>query len=297
MDLELKTLGQTLAVGGFAVYATLLLVRICRAEWVPRFFSSEDGKLQLQHTAVYLALVFAAGIILEDVSKNYAARRTTFLSSVFNEVLDSDNELRLRSLFKDVTLTDSKIELTPRPILRELQHLTPPHKAVEPHFKTINDFISPLAAVPVPLPLAIDTKKAVSDFRAAVDGVFYDAKNLVYRDDNYYKELNEISTRIDFTRSLTFLCLVFSFIYLLFTVFGFIPKMRTFFDIDRKERKTLIVLTVLYGLGIWLSGTAYRSEQTHYNLRVYGYYISLGLAEKSESPNTAAQATASSSGR
>lgn len=280
MDLELKNLGMTLAIGGFAVYGILFIIKICRAKWVPRFFSVEEGKLQIQHAAVYLALVLATGIILEDVSKNYAARRTNFLSTVCNFFVDSDNELRLLSLFKDVELSDTKVKLTPKPIFRELQLVKPKHLVVEQHLAVINSHIPPGAGISAhSTPCTIDSKQNVEAFRGALDGLFYDAKTLVYRNDNYNKELTDISMRLDFSRALTILCLIFAFLYLLFSVFGFVPGLKDFLDIDCNERSKLITLTALYAIGICFAGAAYRIEQNNYNLRVFGYYISTRLYE------------------
>lgn len=269
MDIELKHLGQTLAVGGFAVYATIFLIRVCRAKWIPQFFEAADGKLQLQHTAVYLALVLAAGVVLEDVSKNYVARRASFFTEFFYLVLDTDKELRLRSLFTIIRFNDTEISAVPKGIFRELQKLPPSNEVVKSYLEEIQQYFRP----PATPRIEVIGKDSVDAFLNAIDGVYYNAKNIVYREDTYFHELSDLSDRMDFTRSLTFLCLIFSIFYLVFFIFGYIPPLARFLDIDREERLNLFFLSLLYACGIWLVGTAYRTDVTSYNSRVFGYYI------------------------
>lgn len=243
-----------------------------------KFFTSTSSTSKLQHGAVYLALVLAAGVVLEDISKNYAARRASFFPELFNYVLDADNELRFRSLFTVVTLTDDKITASPRGIFRELQMLPFGHQGVKPHrIEILNQIPSP-----VPTEITVTGKDQVAALLRAIDGVFYDAKNQVYREETYFNELSEISDRMDFTRSLTFQCLLFSIIYCAFGILGFIPKVGTYLNIKGAVRLKVFVISGLFAAGIWFVGTAYRSEVTNYDLRVFGYYITLTLDSKSD---------------
>jgi len=75
MDLELKHIGQTLAVGGFFIFSLFQLIRIFHPSWVSGITSLASGQ-KLYESAMILAIVFAAGILVEDVSKNVVSERT-----------------------------------------------------------------------------------------------------------------------------------------------------------------------------------------------------------------------------
>jgi hypothetical protein len=280
MDLELKHLGQTLAVGGFAVYASLLLVRVCRAKWVPRFFHQKDDKAGIQHTAVYLALTFAAGVVLEDGSKSYVTKRASVNPPFLDIILNSESELRFRSLARDATVKKDEIRAELLPLMEQVQSVPSAPQHVTSFFNKIRAVTSPATSSEVNPKLSVSGEQQVSAILGAVDGVYYDAKNRVYREETYFRELSDISERLNFTRSLTLLCFCFAILYAAFAAGAFIPVVARFLDIDKAERRTVLVLCALFVVGLWFGSSAYRSESISYDMRVFGYYVS--LANKTE---------------
>ncbi|MDI1311785.1 hypothetical protein [Prosthecobacter sp.] len=376
MDFELKHLGQTLAIGGFAIYAILYLLRICRERWVPQFFCTQDDENsrpkglnkrsnnKFETTAIYLSMVLAAGIVVEDISKNIVSWRDDPLTSVLKDkigknikewlndwVLDKDSELRFRSLFSvsndpvdplqraDIIKRDF-LRFRPRGIFWEMTELIheSPHSIGARRAKAVLSLMQDINGGPIyvpgmdeysELPLYIESaaerkkeasreerdyfvrneptdekkveqrvadntrleEKPVSEiqkFRSAVNEMYYNAKNSVYTQNNYYNELSEIKDRTDFSRSLTLLCFVFFVLYGLFVVMSFNKKLRRLLDVDPKEKKSLVALTTIYFLGIWVVGTAYTSESGHHDRRVFGYYIAMVLDQERTKTNSEA---------
>ena len=181
-DLELKHLGQTLAIGGFAIYALVHLLRACGIQWILNFICLPDQEasstisdkkiheekaykesttaqpdkevtstkpeekrapfFKLETTAIYLALLLASGIIVEDLSKNIVASRDDelpadanwwergfrdFNARINDLILDKDSELRLRSLFSISSSSEegkNALVLRPREIFWEMVELT-----------------------------------------------------------------------------------------------------------------------------------------------------------------------------
>lgn len=292
MELEIKHLGQTLAVGGVAIYSVLFLLRTIQHPWIPTFFArrktppasavgavippapsaSSTPKVPFQRQVVVLTLILAAGILLEDWSKHYAAGRTSLKDNILlNWILDHDRELRLRSLFDVVETNDKQTVLKPRPLANELLESTQTRK-VQTYYQAVKLMVDPAGNKPAQITIpAADVEK----LQSAINGMFYDAKNRVYQQDNYFSELTEISNRADFTRALSFLFLLLCGLYLIFGILSFIPPIARRLHIDKSERHTIVVLTVLFFAGMWLSSTVYRIETYSYDARVFGYSLVL----------------------
>lgn len=353
MDLELKHLGQTIAIGGFTIYTISLLVRLYFPKWNINFLSLSQEKLQIQQAAVYLALVFAVGIVLEDVSSEISNKDLEISSngdfypkSLFKNILDSNKDLRLLNLFSIEEFSESRVVLKTKSISKETLKLgdlpeiskqesketettiTTARKDTEKKTITQENIIpietkqeiiktnkqdnSPNSIKPYVNTLntllvneckedeyVIEGEKNVKLLRSSVNGIYYNAKNAIFKTETYFDELSEIQARIDFTRSLTLLCLIFSLVYFLAMLCSFIRHRRKIIKL-LKHRKKIIellkkenfkevfqtkifnvsIISILFLIGFWLSGTAYRSEFTNYNLRVFGYYISEQLSQK-----------------
>jgi len=272
MDIELKHLGQTLAIGGLAVYGVLFLVRVCRTDLVPKFFGATEDKFQLQQTAVYLALIFGAGILLEDVSKNFVAERPGWFVSPFQKLLGTDKDLRFSSLFSHQTYTNGVERLLPSALLCETLQAPPPHAAVAAHYNTVKRYVTNLSDSPaIDLPSAAE----LASLKDAINNIYYDAKNRVYRQDNYFSELSDMANRLHFTRAFAFLCYVFATIYAIFGLWCFAPRLRSRLGVSRPEQNKILILAVIYISGALVSRMAYRSEHVSYDLRVFGYSRSL----------------------
>ncbi len=283
MDLALKDLGQTLAVGVFAVFGLVYLATLCKPSWKARVSSILNNSHKLYQFGMILALVFAVGVLIEDVSKNYTAERVddsiifNISSTIFNYIVDTDKALRLRSLFSVHHFSDNYIEFSPAPVYESLKIVN--HK--DPRFIRNKNILTDIPTLP-----CVDEKKIETCQRVkgqteikkqadAINQIYYDAKNRVYKENTYFTELQEIEKRVNFARSLTFLCLIYSFIFLVFVVLCFLPLKVKFISTAWAKRKFIVLIFGIYVLGTFLARASFRSETFNYNLRVFGYYISL----------------------
>lgn len=242
MNFELTALGQTLAIGGFALFSIIHLLKILQPRCVPRFISSSDGQLQLQYVPVYLALVFGTGILLEAASKRVANRDFPDQYNFFANQLDTDQTLRLRSLFyvKDLQVdederTEDFAEIKPRAIASELLQLAPPPGSLLEHFNWIKNIVeegsqavnnklenngnNPISAVPCTSErdkgyFRVSGHKRIVDLLGHVNGLYYAAKNHAYSHDTYFEELSKIEGRVIFARAFAVLCLFLTALYI-----------------------------------------------------------------------------------
>lgn len=225
MELDLKHLGQTIAIGSFVFYSILLLLKLCRPNRNYNFLNSHQANISLQEMIVYLALVFGIGIVLEDVSKNVTAQRDSLwgFGEIINDyALDSDSEIRLRSLFTVESFSESKAELNKTPIFNEIIKLKKEENKindiVDSHIKTLESILNKHITYKEVNGenkefSIVEGKEDIKNLKVSVNGIYYSSKNSVYRDPQYYNELSEIQSRIDFTGALTFLCVVFFLVY------------------------------------------------------------------------------------
>jgi hypothetical protein len=271
MDFELKHLGQTLALGGLAVYGIIFLLRIYTQKMTPNFFKLEAEKISVFEGAVYLALIFAAGIIIEDFSKNVSAQRPKWISKTVETILEADKSLRLRSLYNVHVKSDASIIATATPLLKNLLAIDGESATYRRYKKPVLEAMTPGTDV-----ITIQGKANVDLLMNSINGMYYSAKNVVYTEDNFFEELSEIGNRTDFVRGLTLLCVAFFCGYLAFIAAFIWPAFRVRnFPVTRKEIGKVFAVCLLYFFGVWATRLAYTSECTNYNLRVFGYYITL----------------------
>lgn len=272
MDLELKHLGQTRAIGGCALFGVWHLLRILSRKRANALNAAAKLRGQWALSAVYLAVVFVLGIFLEDFSKSYAAERGFGLSWIFNLVLESDKNLRLRSLYNVERFDAGTIIATPKPIVFDLLECRNIDTNVMPFRDVIRDAMCTKNGSNV---CAIEGAAQVQAFQRAINGIYYYAKNRDYRETTYFNELMAIQDRGDFARSFVLLCMILAFLYLLIVVLSQIPYTASKLKIGSNGRNRAIVMFLVYLCGVFLARITYESEQTNYNLRVVGYYICL----------------------
>lgn len=295
MDLALKDLGQTLAVGVFTVFGLVYLATLCKRSWKARISVILTSSHKLYLSGMILALVFAVGVLVEDVSKNYTAERVddsvifNISSTIFNFVVDTDKELRLRSLFVVHDSSDNYIELSHTPIYDSLMAVS--HK--DQIFIMHKNSLTNIPTSPCISEKEEETCKRVNDKTEmkkqanATNQIYYDAKNRVYHENTYFTELQEIEKRVNFARSLTFLCLIYSLLFSVVAILCWLPWKWKFISTVRKKRKFIVLIFGIYVLGILLARISFRSETINYNLRVFGYYISItsGINDSSTESN------------
>lgn len=107
--------------------------------------------------------------------------------------------------------------------------------------------------------------------------IFYDSKNYVYRDNNYFKELSKIQDRIFFSRSFC-LSILITLFTLFLTFIILLPIIITRPPLNPRWSKYSIYNAIFIGLfiGLFYVGTrAFKAEEEAFANRVFGYYLSL----------------------
>lgn len=297
MELDLKNIGQTLAIGGFTIFGLFHLISLCKASWKSKLTSLFTGDQKFPRATMLLALIFVVGMLVEDISKNFTAERWS-VAKIFYIPFDTDKQLLLRSLF-EVDSSSEQYILRPKPLYVDLMSVEHDNLYFTNHSKKIIDIQK--AENPIDIQKAENSKafligsfkvdrKSVDNedgaLRVAVSGMFYAAKNRVYMDGNYFSELREIVARINFARSIIFICLLYFVGYLLALLIWFLAWMKFRFLPDKLDFKffhsllavnvRLVSLFLLaYLVGAVLAGIAFRSESRENNQRVLGYYTSI----------------------
>ncbi len=115
-----------------------------------------------------------------------------------------------------------------------------------------------------------------------VNQAYYRAKNLVYKEQTYFEELQRIQRRIDFTRSLTFLCaglILSTLIGLALKPVGALKngKRKRFSRLiqhyDNLSPSKLLALLVVSLLGWFAVIHAWEVEELNFDNRAFGYYL------------------------
>jgi hypothetical protein len=282
MDLELKHLGQILAIGGLIVFGFFHLISLISPSWRTKAtFLSANGQ-KLYESAVILALVFAAGILADDTSQIISVQR--WQSTAFYDLLDRGKKLLLKNLFEVDHHEKEVIHIKPQPLYEDLQNITHKDKTFIKYYEQVKTI---LKLNETPENQYKISGEEIAALEAAVRSMYYAAKNIVYRNGNYFNELQEIKTRVDFTRSLVIVCVIYLPCYLVLGVWCFLPdKLSSIIGAARAKRNLILALILLYGVGIFLAGYSWKIEERSYNLRVFGYYASI-VAENEKPPAAA----------
>ncbi len=300
MDLELKELGQTLAIGALTILGLWLLFK---SFW---YKSISENKLSLKHfidfsfvlNGIVLALVFAIGILIEDISKHVVAQRepprvnllkypplkwsleiekSARFSALFDEKNDSVSfKSHAKKWFNSGYL---KYFIGDTVLLSKLDGnyiKSEKNKLVNELNRDSNTNENILLNV---------SKDSLQSLKTQINYHYYNAKDYVFQKDNYYKELNAINTRIDFTRSLTFLssllCPFFALIFLISVIIAVNIKGFNY----RNLRWSLVGLILFFFLAYFGSLTN-AVEMSNFNLRVFGYYEHILKEQDEKSDDT-----------
>ena len=259
MDFELKQLGQTLAVGAFAVLGFWLIFRL----FEQRLFKNKNKggedinleQVKFVLNGLILAFIFAIGIVLENISKHIVAVRDPPFKKVRDVLgtnLKTDKETRFDILFD--TIDVNKFELS----------ALGKRMKIEKYFQ---DF------VPMNIQDSINKDSFFTVFHAKTDSklntcneIYYNAKDRVYQEGNFFNELSTISTRMDFLRAFVFLLQLLLYLivaaFIIKTIVIFINNKVS----DKYSWQALLSFFVLCFLLIKILPTAYEAECSNYNM-------------------------------
>ena len=276
MELELKELGLTLTVGGLAFFGFSQIIRILNGDdedAEPMRLRSEGGETDFRKWLAYVAVIFALGIFLEDFTKEVSAERDPEANTFFRGVIDTDRNLRLRSMF-DVRSTlwqglksqynalvlndydDARLIVRPKDIFGGLAALTnlahPNHAFV----MKLTDITATLEKHRKAQPQTDSDNKvasafeieatSVAGFKKEVNELYQIAKNRVYKEDTYFHELQEIHGRVDFSRSCVLLSSVLAVMFgLLCATFFLFPWIETIAETPVGRRVVSVTKKVL----------------------------------------------------
>jgi hypothetical protein len=204
MDVNLKDLGATLVTGAYFLLGVAFLA--CAIFGWDFFFFLRLGKRLSSAgvTLLMLCLAFGSGMLLEDISNKFVDTGAAKIPFLDIPLLPLDEDLRAETLYgkefmaalpsgKHPGTTAHTDELKIGRLSRRAAEL----KLLESQGQ---EGIAAQQAVLNKDP-NLDRGKACD----AASRLYYDAKNTVYTVDNYYDELKQIQTRIDFSRSFALL--------------------------------------------------------------------------------------------
>lgn len=119
------------------------------------------------------------------------------------------------------------------------------------------------------------------------DQAFYHSKNLIFINQNYFEELTSRERRVNFSRAITYLALIFAILcaaifIVKMAVWALIKLFTPFGPQASKSRLPnaayLLVPVISFTVLAFLASKAYQFEQDQVHKRVFGYVSTLGLA-------------------
>jgi ABC-type Fe3+ transport system permease subunit len=119
-----------------------------------------------------------------------------------------------------------------------------------------------------------------------IQEIYYRAKNIVYAEDNYFHELQELYARLGFVRSMLFVAIAASLAVFVASVVRLYRLWKRHVLSDGNEDTLRRAITGILAalltacLAILLAKSAYLSEEQNYNNRVYGYFDTVVFKER-----------------
>lgn len=117
------------------------------------------------------------------------------------------------------------------------------------------------------------------DVRDSVRRLWYNAKNRVYREHEYYEEIERMESRLDFSRTITVVSLLAVFASVAFIFIGEIVALLNRrgreIPLAKSWRRASWLRTLIFLLIYCCATIAYTRESLEINKRVFGYYSSM----------------------
>ena len=291
MEFDLNDLVQTLAVGGFVLYGLYTLYCV----FVPEPACGENdpadkslfGPDGLPIKAVFVAVCFAIGLIMEGVGSNLPDELTALsnkdqscwrklVGKLTWPVTDS-SELRARSLFKVTEITPEHFIGEPKPLFKELLQFADPPPQLASYKTNLTGG-----------QLNLDNwtnvyTNDVKGYLRNVDVVFFTAKNRVFREDNYHSELMDLQRRFSFARAFLMSCYFLSVPFAALALLSLCKQRPKWLKLERPLKARIWLLCGGCVAGLFLARAVYIWERGEFNKRVVGYYTSL-KTDPSEAP-------------
>ena len=295
MNLEIKSLGQTLAIGVLALVTLRILIRL----HFPRTETSreEPGSQTMLKGAFYVAIAFAFGIMAEDFSRSVVGKPPPgLLKRVWpKDILLASHQVTRTSCLFTLGQTNGSnrkikgVEAIGRDLAR--------HHLISFYGGEHGPLVEERIVSQGPLP-------TFEQASAVATALYYQAKNILYQHPSYYQDLSTISLKVDFARSLCFVCA--GLLVLLVVLIGFdilvggtvwgarrlnpylgtTSVIRNFRgriqhwapsldDYSFKVSERHFGFACVLAAGIWIGASTYESEEFNFNARVFGTWDSI----------------------
>lgn len=281
MDFDLKEVGATIILGAYLLFGL---------EVVSYLLFGSNAYLQIEKSTRFtsrgllglsVALCFAFGMLMEDVSDKFVDRETTMQKAVraILPFAKTDDDLKIATLYgEEKRGKEEKLD-------RLAQEMATRHLFC--NYGGSNGRI---------VESAISQKKSLKSVskevkEEAAKQLYYHAKNTVYREDNYYDELKRIQLRIDFSRSFLAISALLIVLTLMLATYRGLRLLRSVLRRRRGLRddqlrakvskllaRTASIACVLF-LFCVLAAFSYQAEERQFNARAYGYFSSLHTAK------------------
>jgi hypothetical protein len=248
---SLYEVSATLALGGFFIFGTLIIIEIGKRDvlkkflntyYIPHFFAASLG----------FSLTFIAGVFFE-VTSDDVAERFTFLF----QPIGTEQKIRTQALLNTPGL-DNRLRSHGKYIRYARCVLT------AEEMKSIEQCIK---AHPNP-GLAELSKSTPNCAEKLVNELFYEAKNRVYQDANYFSDLSELGRRIKFLRGVALACFLLLLALIGVGVYRIVSSKKRYWEITIP---IAVILLALYASARY----AYTQEAKTFAKKVFGYYLAM----------------------
>lgn len=332
MDSVIKDVGITFIVGAYIVLGFEFALFCVLGRHITGFFNGGlgfephagegGGPVGIKGT-VFIGIAFAIGMLGEDVSFKFMdsdLSRSTRLKTV-------RSDLRVSTLFRvglDSTSCSSDrhrcLQVTPDSLGKNAMRVRPEPVTLELFRKDALSFIltnDDASAIKTwvagnqscaPVLQLEQHCPTMERLRGIANALYYNAKNVAYRDANYYDELRRVQSRVDFSVSILFFSTLFFGWSVLFNLWALVLDARRKLSAskpssaktsdrkqidDKTKRQSNEIITgfasrvsalVTFALIALVSYAAFHRESSEYNKRVYGYFATELVVPRRDAP-------------
>jgi hypothetical protein len=305
---NIKDFSTTVVVGAFFVIGSILILNLLRQK---RLFSRKEFNPKETPTllAIFLlAVCYFSGMFLE-ITSDYAIKDSSYILPM--PFFPLEDNLKVEVLFHNNSCYD------PTPLGWEvfkanlfskcgekgygekLEKLEDEIKS-EPKNENRRDIIGRYVV----------NQNLQQILKETTFNIYYEGKNAVYREENYFKELMHIQQRIDFIRAigmgsgiLAFLLIIGNILLIICLLInlhspkllsGLFKWLNPSYGLnnqnEKKENKVLvkkiskrsvIILIILIGI-YFITFPIFTFEEGQFNKRIFGYFIKLDSLQKNE---------------
>jgi hypothetical protein len=279
MDIELKSFGETLAIGGLASAMLLawgsMFPDVGRARQILSKSIFLENRFPFVRACLVFALVFASGILIESYAGRVASKRGNLpLKELFSKFLESDKNIRLRALYEVEKYDDNFLVLKLKPITAETLKLkyvknllTYQQMALKPAIASASDFntINENKKLTISYP-------NVKPFEDANNALYYIAKNIAYARPEFHKELKIYENRYNFAEAICFLGIIGTIGTIFVVVAAYSYKRFKLKESITKKDSVVPVFVLLGSVLLTFGGrSAHIDGRIEHHIRVFGY--------------------------